>query len=225
MALIHTVLAYTACYDLELHQVDAKSAYLNGEFKENKIIYMCLPPGINLTNDSKLSCRLLCPLYGLRQSGWHWYHKFLKILQETLGMQQCNVDQAVFYCIQGDLLIVVHIDDLMIATTSMKLMTIVKAALTKHVHITDSSELHWVLGIKVECNRDNCIRSLSQKQYLETIIACYGSADMKPSATPMEPGVYLTSVQSPKTAEEFTIMHDKPYCEAIGSLQCASSRT
>ena len=142
-------------------------------------------------------------------------------------MQQCNVDQAVFYRIQGDSLIVIvaHVDDLTIATTSTKLMTIVKAALTKHVQITDGGELHWVLGIKVERDRDNRMLSLSQKQYLETIIARYGSTNMKPSTTPMEPGAYLTSVQSPKTAEEFATMRDKPYREAIGSLQYASGGT
>jgi len=142
-------------------------------------------------------------------------------------MQQCNVDQAVFYCIQGDSLIVIvaHIDDLTIATTSTKLMTIVKAALTKHVQITDGGELHWVLGIKVECDRDNCTLSLSQKQYLETIIARYCSVNMKASATPMEPGAYLSTAQPPQTAEEFAVMRDKPYCEAIGSLQYASSGT
>jgi len=154
MALIRTVLAYAAHYDMELHQVDVKSTYLNGEFEEKEVIHMHLPPGLTFTNNSQLTFWLLCPLYGLCQSGQYWYHKLLKILQETLGMQTCNVDQAVFYCIQDDSLIVtvVHIDDLTITTTSTKLMMIVKAALTKHVQLTKGRELHWVLGIKVEHN-------------------------------------------------------------------------
>lgn len=35
----------TAVEDLELHQIDIKSAYLNSELAENEVIYMAQPPG------------------------------------------------------------------------------------------------------------------------------------------------------------------------------------
>ena len=37
----------------------------------------------------------------------------------------------------------------------------------------------------------------------------------------MDPNVRLTSAQSPSTTEEFTIMRNIPYHEAIGSLMYA----
>jgi Reverse transcriptase (RNA-dependent DNA polymerase) len=73
MASMCLLLAMSARLDLEIHQIDIKSAYLNGEFKEGEIIYMRLPPGIHLTDDKSLVYRLLKPLYGLHQSGRHWY--------------------------------------------------------------------------------------------------------------------------------------------------------
>ena len=37
---IRTVLAITSCQNMELHQVDIKAAYLNGDLKDDKVIYM-----------------------------------------------------------------------------------------------------------------------------------------------------------------------------------------
>jgi hypothetical protein len=51
MASIRTVLALSAQYDYEIHQVDIKNAFLNGEFLENEAIYMKLPQGVKLTDE------------------------------------------------------------------------------------------------------------------------------------------------------------------------------
>jgi len=73
MALVCALFTMLASHDFEIHQINIKSAYLNGEFDEGEIIYMCLPPGITLTDDKSLVCQLLKPLYVLHQSGRHWY--------------------------------------------------------------------------------------------------------------------------------------------------------
>jgi Reverse transcriptase (RNA-dependent DNA polymerase) len=84
MASMRVLLAMAACHNFEIHQVDIKSAYLNGVFEEGEVIYMRLPPGIHLTNDKTLVLRLLKPLYRLRQSGRHWYWKFSSVLMGPL---------------------------------------------------------------------------------------------------------------------------------------------
>jgi hypothetical protein len=71
LASIRVVLALAMRYDFEIHQVDVKSAYLNGEFEENEVIYMKQPIGLHLTDDKSLALHLLHPLYGLKQSGCH----------------------------------------------------------------------------------------------------------------------------------------------------------
>ena len=73
LASIHISLAYGAHLDCEIHQVDIKNAYLNGEFEENEVIYMKQPPGVKLTSDPNLALHLLRPLYGPQQSARHWY--------------------------------------------------------------------------------------------------------------------------------------------------------
>ena len=73
MVSIRTVLALSARYDWEIHQVDVKSAYLYGELNENEVIYMKPPPGeIRICSDKNV-LRLQKALYGLKQSGRCWY--------------------------------------------------------------------------------------------------------------------------------------------------------
>jgi len=54
LASIRTVLAMAADLDLELHQIDIKGAYLNGELTSRERIYMRQPPGYAAPNTPNL---------------------------------------------------------------------------------------------------------------------------------------------------------------------------
>jgi hypothetical protein len=58
-----------AILDMELHQIDIKGTYLNGELTADKVIYMRQPPGYPALDSSRKVCQLLKTLYGLQQSG------------------------------------------------------------------------------------------------------------------------------------------------------------
>jgi hypothetical protein len=45
--------------------------------------------------------------------------------------------------------VVVHVDNCMIAASSISLLKKFKAEIQKHVEITDLEELHWLLGIEI----------------------------------------------------------------------------
>ena len=64
------LLTITAMEDLELDQVDFKSAYLNGEIEEE--IYIEFPDGYK--QGDKVG-RLNKAIYGTRQGGNHWHAK------------------------------------------------------------------------------------------------------------------------------------------------------
>lgn len=80
MASSQLALAYGACWDYKIHQVDIKNAYLNAKFEEGEVIHMKQPPGVTLTENKKKVLQLLWLLYGLRQSTWHWYHRLFGVL-------------------------------------------------------------------------------------------------------------------------------------------------
>jgi hypothetical protein len=54
---------------LELHQVDIKGPYLNGELNDNEVLYMQHPPSYKSHNASNCMLCLKKTLYGLKQSG------------------------------------------------------------------------------------------------------------------------------------------------------------
>lgn len=84
---------------------------------------------------------------------------------DSLGFTQCKVDQAIFFKREtnGDLMImVIHVDDCMIAGSMLALVADVKKQMSEHVKITNSGELHWLLGIEVRRNKETCTISSSQ---------------------------------------------------------------
>ena len=60
------IIALVAHFDLELHQMDVKTAFLNGELSEN--VYMALPKGFIIEGKENLGCRLKRSIYGLKQA-------------------------------------------------------------------------------------------------------------------------------------------------------------
>jgi hypothetical protein len=58
--------ALVAHYDLELHQMDVKTTFLNGDL--NETVRMAQPKGFVMKGKEKLGCRLKKSIYGLKQA-------------------------------------------------------------------------------------------------------------------------------------------------------------
>ena len=63
---IRVLLAMVAMYDMELEQLDVKTAFLHGNLEE--VIYMDQPEGFQIEGKEDQVCRLKKSLYGLKQS-------------------------------------------------------------------------------------------------------------------------------------------------------------
>ena len=63
---IRMVLAIVALKDLEVHQMDVKTAFLNGDLNEE--IYMEQPERFSAPGQEMKVCRLVKSLYGLKQA-------------------------------------------------------------------------------------------------------------------------------------------------------------
>ena len=61
---IRTLIAIAAIYNLEIHQMDVKTAFLNGELEEE--IYMQQPEGFVVKGQENKVCKLIKSLYGLK---------------------------------------------------------------------------------------------------------------------------------------------------------------
>jgi hypothetical protein len=60
------IMELIAHYDLELHQMDVKTSFLNGDLEEN--VYMAQPKGFAVEEKERMGCRLKKSIYGLKQA-------------------------------------------------------------------------------------------------------------------------------------------------------------
>jgi hypothetical protein len=67
-----------ASHSLLVHQIDVKTAFLNGELDEE--IYMEQPDGFVHEGQKIKVCKLLKSLYGLKQAPKQWNAKFERTL-------------------------------------------------------------------------------------------------------------------------------------------------
>ena len=63
---IRMIIAIATLYNLEIHQMDVKTAFLNGDLDEE--VYMEQPEGFIVPGQEKKVCRLVKSLYGLKQA-------------------------------------------------------------------------------------------------------------------------------------------------------------
>jgi hypothetical protein len=60
------IIALVAYYDIELYQMDVKTAFLNGDLYKN--VYMAQPKGFVIKGKENLGCHLTKFIYGLKQT-------------------------------------------------------------------------------------------------------------------------------------------------------------
>ena len=60
------IMALLTHYDLKLHQMDIKTAFLNGNLEDN--VYMEKPVGFTKETKEHMVCKLKKPIYGLKQT-------------------------------------------------------------------------------------------------------------------------------------------------------------
>ena len=60
------IMTLVAHYDLELHQMDIKTTFLNGDLEEN--VYMAQPKGFVVEEKERMGCHLKKSIYGLKQA-------------------------------------------------------------------------------------------------------------------------------------------------------------
>ena len=66
-------MAMVAHYDLELHQMDVKTVFLNGNLDEEA--FMDQPVGFVVDGNEHMVCKLKKSIYGLKQASRQWYLK------------------------------------------------------------------------------------------------------------------------------------------------------
>ncbi|KAL0410471.1 UNVERIFIED_CONTAM: Retrovirus-related Pol polyprotein from transposon TNT 1-94 [Sesamum latifolium] len=106
------IMALVAHFDLELYQMDVKTAFLNGDLEDK--VYMSQPEGFS--HDSDLVCKLKKSIYGLKQASRQWYIKFHNVVS-SFGSKENIVDQCIYLKVSGSkyIFLVLYVDDILLA--------------------------------------------------------------------------------------------------------------
>uniref|UniRef100_I1PZ27 Reverse transcriptase Ty1/copia-type domain-containing protein n=1 Tax=Oryza glaberrima TaxID=4538 RepID=I1PZ27_ORYGL len=126
---IHVLLSLAASHGLLVHQMDVKTAFLNGELDEET--YMDQPDGFVDEGQEGKVCKLLKSLYGLKQARKQWHEKFDKTLTSA-GFAVNEADKCVYYRHGGGegVILCLYVDDILIFGTNLEVINEVKLFLS-----------------------------------------------------------------------------------------------
>lgn len=184
---VRLILALAAEMQLYLHHMDVCTAYLNSELKDT--VYMKQPQGFTDAANPDQVLLLRKAIYGLKQSGREWNSKLDGVLKD-LGFKACNHEPCLYQQSgQGNLmLILVYVDDLILACQSREDMEDLKAKISESFECTDKGPLHLFLGMEVQRDGDLGEITLGHSQYIKELLRAYGSENCRPATTPLDAG-------------------------------------
>ena len=90
---IRLLIAIAAIFYLKIHQMDVKTAFLNGDLEEE--IYMDQPEGFVEPGQESKVCELTKSLYGLKQAPKQWHEKFDSYMIEN-GYKSNECDKCIY---------------------------------------------------------------------------------------------------------------------------------
>ena len=219
-ASVRLILAIVAHLDLELFQMDVKTAFLNGELDEE--IYMDQPVGFEVKGQERKVCRLQRSIYGLKQSSRQWYFRFHNSIT-SFGFEMIEEDHCVYIkrSKKSVIILSLYVDDILLAGNDMSSIVATREWLSSTFEMKDMGEANYVLGVKIVRDRSKKLLCLSQETYIKKILERFRMQNSKPIDTPMEKGHALNLDQCPKNDEEKKCMSTVPYAAAVGSLMYA----
>ncbi|RVW90101.1 Retrovirus-related Pol polyprotein from transposon TNT 1-94 [Vitis vinifera] len=165
---IRILFALASIHNLFVHQMDVKTAFLNGDLNEE--VYMEQPEGFVLLGNENKVCKLVKSLYGLKQAPKQWHEKFDHAILSD-GFRHNNVDKCVYSktCDYYMVIVCLYVDDMLILSDDMKGIIETKRFLSTTFKMKDLGEVDTILGIKVKRNSGGY--ALNQTHYIEKSVA------------------------------------------------------
>ena len=185
---IRVLISLASIHNLLIHQMDVKTAFLNGELDEE--IYMDQPEGFVVHGQEHKVCKLDKSLYGLKQAPKQWHEKFDNLIISN-GFKVNESDKCIYYKSENDIctIICLYVDDLLIFGSNIHAINSVKSLLTANFDMKDLGEESVILGIKITRSEKGI--SLDQSHYIEKILKKNNYFDCKPASTPYDHSVKL----------------------------------
>jgi hypothetical protein len=178
---IRIIISLAAVFGWKLHQMDVKTAFLNGEVEQE--VYIEQPKGFVIHDKRSHVCKLKKALYGLKQASRAWYGRIDSFLQ-CLGFTKSIADPNLYIKIVHNhpVIIVLYVDDLFL-TREENLIAQTKRELSAEFEMKDLGLMHYFLGLEVWQKPGEIF--ISQGKYAVDVLHRFGMMDCKSMSTPM----------------------------------------
>ncbi|PHT37062.1 putative plastid-lipid-associated protein 13, chloroplastic [Capsicum baccatum] len=142
------LIALAAVYGLEIHQMDVKIAFLNGELEEE--IYMEQPEGFVVSGKENKVCQLIKSLYGLKQTPKQWHAKFDQtMLANGFKINECDKCVYIKDTPNHQVIVCLYVDDMLIISRDISDINATKRILESKFDMKDLGVADVILGIKI----------------------------------------------------------------------------
>lgn len=211
---VRVMLAHAAALDLEIQQLDIKTAFLNGEIEEE--VWTAQPPGYE-EGGSNMACHLRKALYGLKQAPRAWYLR-LKAELEKMGFIQSEADGGLFIKKANDAYVymLIYVDDILIITGDKAALQLTKDQVMSAFDARDLGDANFFLGMDIIRDRSARTIKLAQSRLIADLLTKHDMLEAKPLSTPLNASIKLTKDGEPLDTESFG------YSALIGSLMYLS---
>ncbi|GJS41285.1 retrovirus-related pol polyprotein from transposon TNT 1-94 [Tanacetum coccineum] len=178
----HIFVANAAHKNMTIYQIDIKTAFLNGELKEE--VYVSQPKGFVDQDNPSHVYKLKKALYGLKQAPRAWYD----MLSSFLISQQFSkgaVDPTLFTRHAGNdiLLVQIYVDDIIFASTNTAMCDEFANQMTSKFKMSMMGQMSFFLGLQISQSPRGIF--INQSKYASEIVKKYGLNTTDSVDTPM----------------------------------------
>ncbi|GJW66315.1 retrovirus-related pol polyprotein from transposon TNT 1-94 [Tanacetum coccineum] len=179
---IRIFIANAANKNMIIYQMDVKTAFLNGELKEE--VYVSQPEGFVDPDHPTHVYRLKKDLYGLKQAPRAWYNTLSRFLLDN-RFSKGVVDPTLFTRKTGKhiLLVQIYVDDIIFALTDPKACDIFSKEMSSKFQMSMMGHMSFFLGLQVSQSPRGIF--INQSKYALKILTKYRMDTSDPVDTPM----------------------------------------
>nr|GEX34676.1 hypothetical protein [Tanacetum cinerariifolium] len=182
LEVIQNFLAYFAHKNMVVYQMDVKTAFLNGNLREE--VYVSQPDGFVDQDNPNHVYKLKKALYGLKKAPRTWYDMLSSFLIPQ-DFSKGSMDLTLFIRKNGNdlLLVQIYVDDIIFAASTLKLCDLFANLMCSNFKMSMMGKISFFLGLQIsQCPRGIFI---NQSKYALESLKKHGFESCDQVDTPM----------------------------------------
>nr|GFB01006.1 retrovirus-related Pol polyprotein from transposon TNT 1-94 [Tanacetum cinerariifolium] len=179
---IRIFLVYAAQKNIVVYQMDVKTTFLNGNWREE--VYVRQPDRFVDQDNPSYVYKLKKALYGLKQALRAWYDMLSSFLISQ-DFSKGSVDLTLFICRNGNdlLLVQIYVDDIIFATSTPELCDLFANLMCSKFKMSMMGKILFFLGLQISQSPRGIF--INQSKYALESLKKYGFESCDPVDNPM----------------------------------------